>query len=273
MRNFFLLFLFALFFSCRPPQVTYSPGETALAVYHAEWEKYFDTVHVNGYFLLYSVKDTTWHHAYRNFPVLRHRPGSTFKIPNSLIALETGAVKSENDTIEWDGMKRRKEWDADTDMKNAMKNSTVWFYRELARRIGGKKMKAYLDTMSYGNADTSGGIDKFWLTGGLAISPAEQISFLQDLYYERLPFKKEHQQTVKRIIVNEENNEVKLSGKTGFTEEGNEQVGWYVGYVEKDNNVWFFANCITSRDTSNEQFVPARKDIAKKILRDLKLLE
>ncbi len=58
-----------------------------------------------------------------------------------------------------------------------MKHSVVWFYQEVARRIGAERMQAHLDALGYGNRDISGGIDKFWLTGGLRISPHEQIDF------------------------------------------------------------------------------------------------
>lgn len=243
-------------------------------MFHPEWKKYFDTIKVSGSFLLYSPQEKIWHQVHAGQTTPRHIPASTFKIPNSLIALESGSIKDENEIIKWDGVERmRPEWNADTDMKTAIKNSTVWFYRELARRTGGRKMKMYLDTLNYGNADTSGGVDKFWLFGGLRISPAEQIAFLENLYFERLPFKKENQQTVKRIIFNEQSGKSRLSGKTGLGDEGKTQVGWYVGYVEKNDSVWIFASCITTRDTGNVHFLPARKDIPKKILRDLKLLE
>jgi len=69
-------------------------------------------------------------------------------------------------------------WNQDQDMKSAIGNSTVWFYQELARRIGQERMQHYLELARYGNRDMSGGIDQFWLEGGLTITPKEQIAFL-----------------------------------------------------------------------------------------------
>ena len=36
----------------------------------------------------------------------RFVPASTFKIPNTLIALEEGAIKNEKEVIQWDGKDR-----------------------------------------------------------------------------------------------------------------------------------------------------------------------
>ncbi|MGH8726962.1 MAG: penicillin-binding transpeptidase domain-containing protein [Burkholderiales bacterium] len=47
-----------------------------------------------------------------------------------------------------------------------MTNSVVWYYQELARRIGRERLQAYVDRFEYGNQNISGRIDQFWLTGG-----------------------------------------------------------------------------------------------------------
>jgi beta-lactamase class D len=36
--------------------------------------------------------------------------------------------------------------------------------------------------ISYGNQDISGGIDQFWLSSSLKISPKEQADFMEALY-------------------------------------------------------------------------------------------
>nr|WP_241498972.1 penicillin-binding transpeptidase domain-containing protein [Rufibacter ruber] len=79
-------------------------------------------------------------------------PASTFKIPHSLIALETGAVKDEHEVFPWDGTPRKvAAWNGDTDMKNAFANSTVWFYVRLAERLGNSTYRRYFKRMNYGN--------------------------------------------------------------------------------------------------------------------------
>jgi beta-lactamase class D len=56
----------------------------------------------------------------------RMRPASTFKIVNSLIALETGAVKDENEIIPYGGKPQPiKAWEHDMSMRDAIRISNV----------------------------------------------------------------------------------------------------------------------------------------------------
>ena len=82
-----------------------------------------------------------------------------------------------------------------------MRHSTVWVYQQFAREIGEVREKEYLTRIQYGNADLSGGVDRFWLDGALRISAMEQVDFLRKLYRNELPFKVEHQRLVKDIMI------------------------------------------------------------------------
>ena len=110
-------------------------------------------------------------------------PASTFKIPNSLIALETGVVADpDKDVFKWDGVKRSIEaWNQDHTMRSAIAVSAVPVYQEIARRIGEARMQKYVDLLEYGNRNIGGGIDQFWLTGDLRIDPIQQIDFVDRL--------------------------------------------------------------------------------------------
>src|SRR5574343_318003 len=100
-----------------------------------------------------------------------YTPASTFKICNSLIGLETCVIKDADFVIPWDKVVRnRVEWNQDHTLRLAMKNSTVWYYQELARRVGQNKMDYWIKKANYGNHSTKGGIDKFWLDGALRIA-------------------------------------------------------------------------------------------------------
>src|SRR5688572_13333343 len=82
----------------------------------------------------------------------RHLPASTFKIFNSLVALEEKAVADEREVIPWDGVERFvADWNRDHDMASAIRVSAVWFYQELARRAGAARMQHWLDAVGYGN--------------------------------------------------------------------------------------------------------------------------
>jgi beta-lactamase class D len=197
----------------------------------------------------------------------RYSPCSTFKIPNSLIGLETGVIKDENFVIPWDSVTRnREELNMDHHLKSAIKHSVVWYYQELARKVGEEKMKYYIDTLHYGNMDISGGIDKFWLDNSLKISADEQVNFLHKLYTDSLPFSKTNVDIVKRIIIQDtlENGAV-FSGKTGSN---GKDLGWFVGTVQLGSNLYIFATNITGDGADGRQ----AREISREIIRSLKLI-
>jgi beta-lactamase class D len=145
-----------------------------------------------------------------------------------------------------------------------MRNSTVWVYQRFARQLGAKRESEYLKQTSYGNADTSGGIDRFWLDGGLRISAFEQIDFLKRLYRNTMPFKESHQRFVKDVLIVEAGREWILRAKTGWGEENGQQVGWWVGWVEWPEGSVFFALNIDMPNEEND--APKRISIAREIL-------
>lgn len=169
----------------------------------------------------------------------RLSPCSTFKILNSMIALDSKVVKDENEVIKWDGVKREYDvWNKDHTMRSAIAVSTVWFYQELARRIGEKRMKEYVKRVKYGNADTSSTLTDFWLgNGSLKISLNEQVDFLARLMRNELVFSQHVMDRAKDIITLEKNDIYLLGGKTGSCA----GVGWFVGFVQNHDKTTVFA--------------------------------
>lgn len=253
-----------------------SPSQSTPAQRHpTKWQekpfgKYFQSAGVKGTFILYDQKKNQYFAYNVKRANTRFIPASTFKIVNSLIALETGVVRDENETIKWDGVKREfPQWNQDQTMRTAIKHSAVWFYQEIARRIGQDRMQRYINLVNYGNRDISGGLDQFWLKGGLSISPKEQIDLLVKLYRNELPFSKRTTEIVKDILINEKTDNYVLRGKTGLGVELTPQIGWYVGYLERSDNVYFFA---INLDMTKPEDIKARIEITKSILRDLGLI-
>lgn len=231
--------------------------------------KIFEGNKLTGSFVLYDLNNNKFTRYNEQRCKQRFIPASTFKYLNSLVALETGVIRDEHDTIRWDGIKRFSPlWNQDHDLQSAFKVSAVWYYQELARRIGEKRMKDYIAKVNYGNNNISGGIDKFWLEGGLRISPEEQIGFLKKLYNGDLPFSKRAMDIVKKISIAEETPNYTLHGKTGWAVIRGVNIGWYVGYVEKDGNVFFFATNIETKQAT-DNFLQARIEITRKILKEL----
>jgi beta-lactamase class D len=177
-------------------------------------------------------------------------PASTFKIPNALIALETGVADGADSPLSRDpDVAPRADWWPeswlrDHTLTSALPASVVWYYQEIARRIGPERMQTMLDRFEYGNRDISGGIDRFWLTGGLRISAFEQIDFLRRFYHDDLGAYETNTQIVKDAMRLEASEAYILSGKTGWAGlgEGDQpDIGWLVGYLEREGNVYFYA--------------------------------
>jgi len=238
-----------------------------------DFKKFYDQYKVEGSFVLYYQANDKYIFYNESQFKQSFTPASTFKICNSLIGLETGVIKDENFIIRWDSITRRiPAWNKDQNLKTAFKNSTVWYYQELARRVGGVKMKFWLDKTNYGNADTLGGIDRFWLSGGLRISPEQQINFLRKFHDNTLRFSQRSIDIVKNIMIAKDTLGYVARAKTGWGEQNDTNIGWYVGYVEKGNDVYYFANCIQTKNSENKEFAKARIEIVYLILKNLKIL-
>jgi beta-lactamase class D len=236
-----------------------------------DFKKYFDEYGNEGCFVLYDLKNNTYLKYNSTRCAERFIPASTFKIFNSLIGLESGAVKDELEVFKWDSVNRSYDsWNQDLDMVKAFKFSGVWYYQELARRIGEKNMQKYISLNHYGNENISGGIDLFWLDGGIRISADEQIEILKKLYHNELKFSQRSMDIVKRIMIYDQNDKYTIRAKTGWALRVEDQIGWFVGYVVKGENVYFFALNVESKEPE-EGFV-SRKEITFKILKNLGVL-
>ncbi len=201
-------------------------------------------------------------------------PCSTFKILNSLIALETGVISPGGNTMKWDGQPRFIEaWNADQTLRSAFANSVVWYYQVLARRIGRERMHDYLQKVHFGNGDISGGLTQFWLGSSLLISADEQVEFLKRLYEERLPFSKNSLELVKDILVIGRGKDWVLRGKTGGSKwqpEAPDKLGWFVGYLTKGKRCLIFALNIEAEQGAGGK---KAKELALAILTKMKLIQ
>lgn len=199
-----------------------------------EWAAHFDAVKSRGTIVIYDaardrmdIHDTK--RAAKGF-----LPASTFKIANSLIALETGAVSGVDEIFVWDKKRRaRKEWERDLTLAEAFKLSAVPVYQEIARRIGPARMQTAIDKLHYGNRNIAGGIDTFWLSGKLRISALQQVDLLRKLDDGLLPFRADVQSAVKNIMMVESTPEYTLRAKTGTSDATGQRVAWWVGWIER----------------------------------------
>ena len=141
-------------------------------------------------------------------------------------------------------------------------------YQELARRIGPERMRANLSAMPYGNAEIGNEVDTFWLKGPLQISAIEQTKYLARLALGELPFSAEAQQSVREIVKIEQGDGWVLYAKTGWTTTPDPDIGWWVGWVEKDAIIFSFALNI---DMPDRALVAKRVELGKASLKALGL--
>lgn len=147
--------------------------------------------------------------------------------------------------------------------------SAGWVFIELAKKVGRKRYLSYLNAIGYGNAEVSNEAD-FWNFGPLAISPRNQVELLINAYEGKLPFSQRNIDILKRVMVTEKTDSYTIHSKTGWGWQNGTDVGWWVGYVERKDNVYFFATRITKdRKAPSKNFMSCRIDITKRILAEL----
>ena len=196
----------------------------------------------------------------------RLSPASTYKIPHALIGLETGAV-TETTVEKWDGTPHpgQKKWNLDHTVFSAMKPSVLWFFQNMAPRIGAQRAHEWLEKFSYGNADTSGDITRYWVNGRLLISPDEQLAFVNKFYGGTLPVQKHFIEKLKEAMEQApgtiENargvhkldaqwrSGLSLNSKTGATTIASGQsISWLVGRFAVDGRALTFASAVWRAD-------------------------
>lgn len=223
---------------------------------------------VTGAFVLLDVASGKTAVLHDDLAGQRFVPCSTFKIPNTLIGLTTGVIPDERFSLRWDGVERSiADWNRDHDLASAMKYSVVWFYQEVARRVGHERMREQVRALAYGSADIGppASIDHFWLDGPLGISPREQVDFLRRLHAGELPVATAHRDLVLRLIELDRGPGWVLRGKTGLGVMDDRAVGWLVGSTERDGRLYLYATLLLGDST--DQLKPLRREITEELLR------
>jgi beta-lactamase class D len=229
-----------LLFGCATPGVETNSTTRGLSEFFGGRE---------GCFVLYDSQNTNYVRYNPKGCTQRFSPCSTFKVPHTVIALDTGVASGPEFSLRWDGVKSgNPAWDQNQTLRSAFQNSVVWFYQELARRIGPQREAQFVRQMEYGNMDTSGGATNFWLQSSLLISAEEQVTFLRKLWEDRLPVSRDAQRATREIMELSRRDGRIFYGKTGTGGDRNADIarlGWFVGCVRRGERTVFFATRIT----------------------------
>jgi len=262
MKLWLLLWLLVTAFRAQAGDWQESPEVAAL----------FTGAGVVGTFVLYDVAADRYVGHDRSRAQTRFIPASTFKIPHSLIGLAVGAVANVDEIVPYTGPAQPfiEAWGRDMGLRDAIALSNVPIYQELARRIGLERMGEHVRRLTYGNMAIGDQVDRFWLKGPLKISAVEQALFLAKLAKGELPYAAAQQQSLRDILLLEQGPGWKLYGKTGWQNAPEPGVGWWVGWVEKGEQVYSFA---LNMDIRRESDAAKRMGLGKASLVALKVLE
>ena len=217
----------------------------------------------DGAVVFFDGETQAWHASDASWLDATAIPASTFKVFSSLVALELGLVGSLDQLmILAEYHSSREAINRPLRFDEAFRLSALPHYKQLVRVIGEQRMQAALDATGYGNRSVGGGIDQFWITGDLRISPREQLAFLQRLTQDDLPFRSEVMRDV-RFIMRREEFDGGLRAKTGWaTSAEGEHTGWSVGWLEREEQApLYFAVLLQTREPG-ETFLDIRLDLA-----------
>lgn len=207
-----------------------------------------------------------------------YSPSSTFKIPNTLLALRLGVVQGMNETFappEQPFLVRGKPFlpevcNSRITLAVALQNSCIPVYQDIAGRIGVARYNEYLVRMNYGPAVvTDRNLKEFWLDGAIKLSARDQVAFLDRMVSGRLPFKDLDIDAMWAALAAGESEKGQLFAKTGYVFTSTPEVGWYVGLIKKDGQTT--ATFALNLDITNPAHARARREIVLKALKALDL--
>ncbi len=205
----------------------------------------------------------------------RFLPSSTFKIPNSLLAIDRGVARGAdqpypgpNPNFLVDGQPLLPAvCEGDLTLATAFANSCIPIYQRIARRLGIETYRRAVRAMGYGNGRVDGApLDRFWLEGPFAISAREQVRFLERMRRGALPVSRRALREVREMMVVQRDGQTVLRGKTGYVFSTDPRLGWWVGWVQRGRRSWTFA---LNLDITRAEHAAARIAIGRAILHEL----
>ena len=204
----------------------------------------------NGSFVLYDLKSDTWRIYNENLATKRVSPDSTYKIYDALLGLEEDIITPEDSFIAWNGENYPFEaWNSDQTLQSAMSASVNWYFQSIDRQLTYADIQSYIHQIKYGNENLGSNLSSYWLESSLKISPVEQVELLMKLQNNSFGFSPENINAVKDSICLSSSDAGKFYGKTGTGRVNGKDInGWFIGYIETADNIYFFANNIESDD-------------------------
>ncbi|MFM7710823.1 MAG: penicillin-binding transpeptidase domain-containing protein [Ferruginibacter sp.] len=233
-------------------------------------ERFFKEASVTGTFTM--LNNATGEITVYNMAqdTIRQNPGSTLDVLTALIALQNGLVPDTKTGLTVDSLASTTA-SKSVNIREALPNHVSNYFREIINRMGQPVFKKWIDTIHYGNQligsnSPSAGIES------LRISPDEQLGLMKRLYFNQLPFRKSVQDTVKQLMLREDNTLYRLSyaysPSASMSATGNQ---WLIGWIEENGHVYFFVTHTRTAQPVSKTEVPL--NITRKILKSYGFFE
>jgi beta-lactamase class D len=227
-------------------------------------KKYFDSANVEGCFALLNNQMGNITVYNMGLDTLRLASGSSFKIPETLIGIQTGKITNGNTRLFGDSANT-----SNPTLKDAFTSSSVPFFSELEKQIGKDTLQFWIDSLGYGNKKLSENADSTWPPQKLEISPDEQLGLMSKLYFDQLPLQKYAQDMVTSLLTEESDSLYKLNYTTASgVDSANHPIGWALGWIEENRHIYFFITFARSTNPS-ANIEKTAADISKAALKHL----
>jgi len=230
---------------------------------------------IDGQMLLFDLNENEY---YSNTYLDRKRlPGTSFQIFNALVFYQIGMVKDSSAKLMWDGRMNYfndyevPSWNTDLTLSQAFKTGANWYFKELSEHVEHKIFRKYIKKAKYGRVRSSGKMNPDFWNGGrgrITASLKDQIKFLRKMHRYKLPFDTITIDKVKELMYVEQKTGYKLYEKYGLSDTSTcifckkSDYGWYLGFLETDDNTYFFISLIDKPiDEEREDFFELRKAV------------
>ncbi len=187
-----------------------------------------------------------------------------------MFGLEEGIITPSDSFMIWNGTDYPFDaWKANQNLYSAMQYSVNWYFQQIDKQLGTAVIQNYIRKIGYGNENINSNLSSYWLQSSLKISPVEQVELLTDFYNNSFNFVSENINAIKDSICLFSSENKSFYGKTGTGRvDGQDVNGWFIGFLEINNNTYFFAANIQSDSNAAGS---SAAEIAKTILSELNI--
>ena len=203
-------------------------------------------------------------------------PYSTFKIISALAGIHNNVIKDETSTMNYNGTQYPNlEWNKNLTLKEAFQTSCIWYFRQVINAVGKNEIQNELNKLDYGNKDISEWegsninpyeeLNGFWLNSSLKISPLQQVKVLEKIFDGQSIYSSQEIETVKEIMLIQNDETQKIYGKTGSGSNGE---AWFVGFIQTNDQRIYLATYLSDLSKSGEISGSTAKEISLKIIND-----